>query len=94
MGFRLVAPAHDLHPLAGLQIVRPVGVLVMEDDGGEDEKIIAVPSRKLTQRYNRVENYTDLPDITVSPPGMIARVLATSTSHGSPSPERVCGMKP
>ena len=46
--------------------VRPVGVLVMQDDGGEDEKIIAVPSRKLTQRYNRVENYTDLPEITVS----------------------------
>jgi inorganic pyrophosphatase len=46
--------------------VRPVGVLVMEDDGGEDEKIIAVPSRKLTQRYNRIENYTDLPEITVS----------------------------
>jgi inorganic pyrophosphatase len=46
--------------------VRPVGVLVMQDDGGEDEKIIAVPSRKLTQRYNRVENYTDLPEITIS----------------------------
>ena len=27
-------------------------------------------------------------------PGTIARVLAISTSHGSPSPDRVCGMKP
>ncbi len=44
---------------------RPVGVLVMEDDGGGDEKVIAVPSVKLTRRYERVRNYTDLPDITL-----------------------------
>jgi inorganic pyrophosphatase len=45
--------------------VRPVGVLKMEDDGGGDEKIIAVPSPKLTQRYVNVHNYTDLPTITL-----------------------------
>jgi len=44
---------------------RPVGVLIMEDDGGPDEKIIAVPSDHLTGRYHDVENYTDLPKITV-----------------------------
>ena len=44
---------------------RPVGVLVMEDDGGGDEKIIAVPSARLTRRYERVRTYTDLPDITL-----------------------------
>ena len=44
---------------------RPVGVLKMEDNAGQDEKIIAVPSRGVTQRYDKVENYTDLPDITV-----------------------------
>ena len=44
---------------------RPVGVLVMEDDAGGDEKVIAVPSVKLTRRYERVRNYTDLPDITM-----------------------------
>jgi len=44
---------------------RPVGVLLMEDDGGEDEKIIAVPTSRLTSRYNKVENYTDLPEITI-----------------------------
>ena len=45
--------------------VRPVGVLMMEDKAGEDEKIVAVPSRHLTQRYDRIESYTDLPDITL-----------------------------
>ncbi len=44
--------------------VRPVGVLLMEDDGGLDEKVIAVPSPHLTLRYESVKNFTDLPDIT------------------------------
>ncbi len=44
---------------------RPVGVLMMEDDGGEDEKVIAVPSAKITRRYDNVKNYTDLPQITL-----------------------------
>ncbi len=45
--------------------VRPVGVLMMEDDSGIDEKVIAVPSAHLTQRYDGVDNYTDLPEITL-----------------------------
>lgn len=44
---------------------RPVGVLLMEDDGGEDEKILAVPHQKLTRFYEKIHNYTDLPDILV-----------------------------
>ncbi|MDB5597745.1 MAG: Inorganic diphosphatase [Hyphomicrobiales bacterium] len=42
-----------------------VGVLLMEDEAGGDEKIVAVPSVKLTRRYEKVENYTDLPEITI-----------------------------
>ena len=45
--------------------VRPVGVLVMEDEAGGDEKIIAVPSARLTRRYESVKSYTDLPQITL-----------------------------
>lgn len=44
---------------------RPVGVLVMEDDGGGDEKLLAVPSHKLTKRYDKITQYTDLPAITI-----------------------------
>jgi inorganic pyrophosphatase len=44
---------------------RPVGVLVMEDDGGGDEKVIAVPSNKITRRYERIQTVKDLPDITL-----------------------------
>lgn len=45
--------------------VYPIGVLMMEDDGGKDEKIIAIPAQKLTKRYINVHNYTDLPEITL-----------------------------
>ncbi len=44
---------------------RPIGVLLMEDESGSDEKIVAVPSAKLTQRYETVKSYRDLPEITV-----------------------------
>ncbi len=43
---------------------RPIGVLKMEDESGEDEKIIAVPSSHLTKRYIGIQDYSDLPDIT------------------------------
>ncbi len=45
--------------------VRPVGVLVMEDNAGQDEKIIAVPSTELTKRYDHVLDYSDIPKITL-----------------------------
>ncbi len=60
----LVANTRAIVPGAIIS-VRPVGVLLMEDNAGPDEKIIAVPSRHLTQRYERYHDYSDLPDITV-----------------------------
>jgi inorganic pyrophosphatase len=48
-----------------IMAVRPVGVLLMEDESGGDEKIVAVPSSKLTKRYEKIVNYTDLPQITL-----------------------------
>jgi inorganic pyrophosphatase len=59
----LVANTRPIVPGAYLN-VRPIGVLKMEDDGGGDEKIIAVPSTHLTKRYAHVQNYRDLPEIT------------------------------
>lgn len=44
---------------------RPIGVLLMEDESGQDEKIIAVPGDKLTKRYAKVRDVSDLPQITV-----------------------------
>lgn len=42
---------------------RPVGVLLMEDDAGTDEKIIAVPVAKLHPYHLEVSELTDIPQI-------------------------------
>ena len=60
----LVANTRPIVPGAVMN-VRPIGVLKMHDDGGGDEKIVAVPSTRLTKRYLHVANYTDLPRITL-----------------------------
>jgi inorganic pyrophosphatase len=60
----LVASTRAITPGAVINC-RPIGVLIMTDEAGGDEKVIAVPSSQLTRRYENVQNYTDLPDITV-----------------------------
>ena len=37
----------------------------MEDNAGQDEKVVAVPSHRLTKRYDHVMTHTDLPEITL-----------------------------
>ena len=40
---------------------RPIGMLKMEDEAGEDTKVLAVPIDKLTPLYQGVANPRDLP---------------------------------
>ncbi len=42
---------------------RPIGVLLMKDESGHDEKIIAVPVERLNPFYNDVKSYKDLPPV-------------------------------
>lgn len=42
---------------------RPIGALLMEDESGHDEKILAVPVDKLHPFYSKVLSYKDLPEI-------------------------------
>jgi inorganic pyrophosphatase len=60
----LIASQRGIVPGAVIA-VRPVGVLKMQDEAGGDEKILAVPVSRLTRRYEKVANYTDLPEITL-----------------------------
>ena len=52
-------------PLAPGVVIRcrPVGVLKMEDDGGLDAKVVAVPVSKLTPLYDKVHSTEDLPEL-------------------------------
>ena len=42
---------------------RPIGALMMEDEAGGDDKIIAVPVDKLHPYYANIGSYRDLPEI-------------------------------
>ncbi len=44
---------------------RPLGVLYMRDEAGDDEKIIAVPSEKVSAMFNNIISYRDLPEIQI-----------------------------
>lgn len=58
----LVVGQRALMPGAVIR-ARPVGVLLMEDEAGFDEKIIAVPHQKLTPYYDNIKSYKDLPQV-------------------------------
>ena len=59
-----VLVASQVPVVAGAVIrCRPVGALVMEDEAGGDEKIIAVPVDALHPFYTGVKSYRDLPPI-------------------------------
>ena len=44
---------------------RPIGILKMEDEAGEDAKLVAVPVQKLTSNYDKVHTIEDLPEILI-----------------------------
>lgn len=60
----LIANQRGIVPGA-IVAVRPIGVFLMADEAGVDEKIIAVPVPRLTRRYDQIQDYKQLPDITV-----------------------------
>jgi inorganic pyrophosphatase len=45
---------------------RPVGVLNMTDEAGEDAKLLAVPHEKLTQAYKDIRDISDLPELLLN----------------------------
>ncbi len=42
---------------------RPIGVLMMEDEAGLDEKLLAVPHQALTQYYGNIRSWDDVQPI-------------------------------
>ena len=52
-------------PVASASVIRcrPVGALIMKDQAGPDEKIIAVPTDDLHPFHTGVRSYKDLPEI-------------------------------
>jgi inorganic pyrophosphatase len=45
---------------------RPIGLLKMSDEAGNDTKVLAVPIDKLTPLYRQIETVRDLPEMALS----------------------------
>ena len=56
------------HPLIAGTVIccRPVGVLKMADEAGDDAKILSVPVRRVTRIYEDVQEVADLPQTLVN----------------------------
>lgn len=55
------------YPLQAGSVIkaRLIGVLIMEDESGVDEKLISVPISKIDPRYDNIKTLEDLPKITL-----------------------------
>ena len=56
------------YPLQAGSVIpcRLIGVLVMEDESGMDEKLLAVPVSKIDPRFDAIKTYKDLPVATLN----------------------------
>ncbi len=56
------------YPLQAGSVIpcRLIGVLVMEDEAGMDEKLLAVPISKIDPRFDNIESIDDLPKATLN----------------------------
>ncbi len=55
------------YPVAPGSVIRarPVGILNMSDEAGQDAKLLAVPHDKLTVLYKHVKEPSDLPELLI-----------------------------
>ncbi|MCF3936177.1 inorganic diphosphatase [Acuticoccus sp. M5D2P5] len=56
----MVVTGHVIAPGTVIAL-RPIGVLYVTGEGGEEITVLGVPAARLTSRYDSVANYTDLP---------------------------------
>ncbi|WP_339671520.1 inorganic diphosphatase [Dasania marina] len=55
------------YPVAPGSVIRsrPIGILNMSDEAGQDAKLLAVPHDKLTTLYKDVQEIADLPELLI-----------------------------
>ncbi len=57
----LVITEDPVYPMSVIRS-RPIGVLLMEDEGGPDAKLVAVPDRHIDPTYSDVETILQIPE--------------------------------
>ncbi|QCI15780.1 inorganic diphosphatase [Buchnera aphidicola] len=59
----VLVPSH--YPIQSNSVIhcKPIGILKMRDESGDDAKIIAVPNSKITQEYQNINDISDLSEL-------------------------------
>ena len=59
---------HNEYPIQAGAVIpcRLIGVLVMEDESGMDEKLLALPTSKVDARYEDIKSLDDVPKATLA----------------------------
>ncbi len=60
----LVLTTYALIPGSVIQC-RPIGVLKMTDESGDDAKVLAVPLDRMSKHFRKVSDFRDIPEITL-----------------------------
>ncbi len=61
----LVLGEYPLYPGSCIKCIL-IGVLLMEDESGIDEKLLAVPTDKIDPSFKKIKDISDLPEHTLS----------------------------
>ena len=61
----LVLTHYNLIPGCSIEI-NPIGVIFMEDEKGVDEKILAIPIKKIDKNNDNIHDISDIPQQTVA----------------------------
>jgi len=59
----LVITEDPVYPMSVIRS-RPIGVLLMEDEGGRDAKLVTVPARHIDPSYSDVDSIMQIPEFT------------------------------
>jgi inorganic pyrophosphatase len=59
----LVITEEPVYPMSVIR-ARPIGVLLMEDEGGHDAKLVTVPERHIDPIYSHVDTIMQIPEFT------------------------------
>ncbi len=61
----IIMPVDYTVPIGCVIKCRIIGVMIMEDEEGQDEKLIVMPSKKVDKRLAHINNINDLPSETL-----------------------------
>ncbi|MCM0158287.1 inorganic diphosphatase [Candidatus Nardonella dryophthoridicola] len=62
----VIIPINYKLQIGSIILCKPVALILMEDENGEDNKIIAFPNNEITDEYNNINDLNDIPHYIIN----------------------------